>query len=820
MSLAVTEKQNSKAGRHALRTTRNRVRSCLLSWEIYPILLVAAFLRLYRLDTTEFAYDQSVLYRLAYDAVHYGLIPVTSNSGSIFAMHPPLAIYFLMLPVLFSADPLWAAVMTALFNVVAVLLTYFFTRRYYGRLAAIVAASLFATAETSIVFSRFIWQPTLLAPFVVLFLFALFWGVVERRQGWLFPALLLLGVMYQLHEITLVLAVPLFVALLLAPWRALRLRDVMLALVFLLIIFAPYLIWEAYTKFADIQTLLRLTKEHAHIDDKALTYYIRFLNSYYYDDRFLRSTYYDPAGSASSLVFKLLPLLTWTRQILLLLLLGGFAAAVIVVLRSGGKSSKGDKETITEEAVTGKQTYRATSTIQGDYQSTATTMVSPTIHRMFPSISSFCSRLWDWWLVLRTNPQKCGLIVLLAWQIVPVLILSSHSATVHLHYLLMILPGPFILIGFVVVSIIAWLRERASGSVWRVLRCGTYIVTVLILIVQLVGSTASLIDKVNGINNHIFGYNDLGSLQHAISQADQVALQHHLSRVFISVSEANNSQVAMPFLAQQMHTPVTLFDPSGCLVLPDAKDGPAVYLFRSTDKITPVLLSRFTTATLIDQPPLLGTTPFQLYIVKPIPQSTPAPIGKAFVNQLQLLEAQAQLLSSAATTGSPSFRGNSPSRRPSFHPPSRRGEVHPRPLSQGGPLWSPALPQQNGNPTSILATRWTLLHNEPAKAFTTYTYSMRAHTQLPGAAYMRTDCMLTSIHAGDQLVTTFALPQVSGTLASISITSQFLTMSPETFSQGSLHFETFNMQSTSTTLQTEDGSGVMSLAGIAPYPLS
>jgi len=270
---------------------------------------------------------------------------------------------------------------------------------------------------------------------------------------------------------------------------------------------------------------------------------------------------------------------------------------------------------------------------------------------------------------LRTNPQKCGLIVLLAWQIVPVLILSRHSATVHLHYLLMILPGPFILIGFFVANIIARLRERASGSVWRVLRYGTYVVTVLILIVQLVGSTASLIDKVNGINNHIFGYNDLGSLQHAVSEADQVALQRHLSRVFISVSIANDSQVAMPFLAQQMHTPATLFDPSGCLVLPNAKDGPAVYLFRSTDKITPVLLSRFATATLIDQPALLGTTPFQLYIVTPIPQSTPVPTGKAFVNQLQLLEAQAQLLSSAAIPASPSFRGKPPFPPPTVLPP-------------------------------------------------------------------------------------------------------------------------------------------------------
>ncbi len=718
MSLTVTEKQSSKTARDAHHTRRNRVRSWLLTWEIYPIMLVAAFLRLYRLDTTEFAGDQSVLYRLAYAAVHYGLIPVTSNSSSIFAMHPPLALYFLMLPALFSTDPLWAAVMTALFNVCAVLLTYIFTRRYYGRLAATIAALLFATAETSIVFSRFIWQPTLLAPFVLLFLFALFWGTVERRQGWLFPALLLLGVMYQLHEITLVMTVPLLVALLLAPWRTLRLRDVVLAFVSLVLIFAPYLIWEANTKFADIHTLFGLASAHAHIDSKALTYYVRFLNSYYYDDRFLGSSFYDPIGSASSVVFKLLPLLTWTRQILLVFLLGGFVTAAVIILRTTGKSSQ---------------------------------------------IMLFLSRLRDWWRGLRADPRRCGLLVLLVWQIVPVMILSRHSATVHLHYLLMILPGPFILIGFFIAGIIAWLKQHESGRMWRGLRCGTYAITVLILIVQLMGSTASLIDKVHGINNHIFGYNDLGSLQHALREADQVALQNHLNRVFISASTADDAQVAMPYLAQQMRTPATLFDPSHCLVLPKAQDGPAVFLFRSTDQSAEGLLSHFTIASLVDQPPLLGTAPFQLYIATPNPQSTQASPGKGFVNHLQLLDAREQ--------------------------------------------------QLNSGPTAVLATRWMFLRSEPANAFATYTYIMRANTGQPGAGDIRRDCMLTSIQAGDQLVTTFPLPRGP---ASIRITSQFMTTAPYTFSQGVLHFETYNLRSATTSLQTADGSGVITLSDAAP----
>src|SRR5947209_6508585 len=350
MSLTLPERQATRARNTARYKLQAMIPSWLLAWEIYPIILIASFLRLYRLDTTAFSGDQSMLFRMAYDAVHHGLIPATSNGSSISTMHPPLTIYLLMLPALFSANPIWAAVMTAIFNVIAILLTYLFTRRYFGRLAATIAAMLYATAQTTIIFSRFIWQPTLLAPFTAIFVFALFVGVVERRKGWLFLALVLLGSMYQLHELTLLLAVPLFVALLLAP-GTIRLRDLVLALVFLLLIFAPYLVWEVNTKFADLHTALGLARGHAQIDTKALTFYQRFLNSYYYDERFLGSSYYDPTGSASSLVFKFLPILTWSRQILVFLLLGGFAIAGAVV----GLRSKISQTAIGEGPSTGEE---------------------------------------------------------------------------------------------------------------------------------------------------------------------------------------------------------------------------------------------------------------------------------------------------------------------------------------------------------------------------------------------------------------------------------------------------------------------------------
>lgn len=69
------------------------------------------------------------------------------NIASIGIFSPPAIIYALMVPAAFSANPMWGAVLTALLGIASVLLTYFLTRQYYGRLAAILASFLYATAS-------------------------------------------------------------------------------------------------------------------------------------------------------------------------------------------------------------------------------------------------------------------------------------------------------------------------------------------------------------------------------------------------------------------------------------------------------------------------------------------------------------------------------------------------------------------------------------------------------------------------------------------------------------------------------------------------
>src|SRR6266852_7689953 len=601
ISLKPSKKTNTESpsppGSNRLRTWFLRLLSFIDStWEVSLILLVAGFLRFYQINTTELDEDQAKLYRLAYDAVHHALLPVTSNVASIGISNPPGVIYFFMPLAALSSNPMWGAVLVGVFTTAAAVLTYFFTRRYYGRFAGTVDALLYATAAGPLNYARFIWQPNLMPPFVVLFMFALFRGVVERRKGWLWPALVLFGILYQMHPTTLLLGVPLLVAVALVP-GTLRWRDLFLACFLLLIIFLPYIAWEVFTGFADIHGIFTLTNQHAHFDTQAIHFYRYFL-----------APYDNLPDNIHSVVRSLAPLLPWLTAAMLLLTLGGFVTAGLSFLLSGEEQSQ-------------------TSTVEGSGS----------------VVQKSLAVVLEWWKSLQAAPYQCGLLLLLVWQIVPLLILSRHAISLHSQYFFMFMPGPYILICFMLAKMAEYVRTH--GGKWTSSRYVTYAIACLVIVAQLVVSTAAVIDTSSGyFDDRSFQpypyHNDLSSMQHALNEADQLAQQRHLSSVYITTDYA--TQTALRYLPEQMQTPTTLFDAASCLVLPNPADGPAVLLVGPYDGLTNALLNQFASAMLVDSPVRPGGAPYRLYVVTPNAGQGASHDG--FVQNLQLLDGRAQHL--------------------------------------------------------------------------------------------------------------------------------------------------------------------------------
>jgi len=386
----------------------------MATWEVYAIVLIAAFLRLFHIEVTDFDYDQANIFRMAYGALHHGWLVATANGASIPILNPPAIIYLLMLPAALSANPLWAAVMVAVSAVAAVLLTYIFVRRYFGRLAGTFASLLFATAGRAVFYSRFSWQQNFIPFFLMLFLFALFAGVVERRKGWLFPAILLLGLLYQLHATTSLLVAPLLVALCLSP-DTVRWRDLVYSILSLLVLYFPYLLWEFSVHFADVQVLVAQSRLPSHIDGSAFNYYL-----YYFSPYATPFTYGEPFTNTRSVLYAFYPLLSWLRPLLTMLIIVAAVTASVQVFWAP-RSFWSEQALSAGSATIGK-------------------------------------RLYTWWQQLRETPYRCALLILLTWQVIPLLSLSRHSVPIYPHYLIVLMPGQYMLIGILLAQTVEWLR--------------------------------------------------------------------------------------------------------------------------------------------------------------------------------------------------------------------------------------------------------------------------------------------------------------------------------------------------------------------------
>jgi hypothetical protein len=696
------------------RAWRFWLRVLLLSWELYPLIIVASFLRLYWINSAGFDIDQANVYQMAYDAVHHGMLVATANYSSLGTLNPPAVVYLYMLPAAFSADPLWGTVVMALIGIASVLLTYFFIRRYYGRLAGTIAALLYATMTTFVAYSRIIWNQNLLIVFAPLFIVMLYRGVVERRKGWFVPAVFLLGLMIQFHSSSGLLVVVLLVAIVLAP-GTIRGRDLLWAGLALLFLYSPYLLWELHSKFSDLLILWHALKQPSHIDDQALLYYQSNLAGY--------------IPVKGSLVYALASLIEWTNNLLVLVLILAvlmvFAQVLWPILRESQKL------------------------------------------REARTFASFWRQVRAWWNDLRADTYRCGLLILLIWQVVPLAILSRHSFPVYSSYLIFFMPGPFILIALLLTRVVQWLRQfKRWGQVGRY---ALYGLIILVIVLQGASSLGYSVDLARGtLSDGHYGldfHDKLSDLQNAFAEADQLVQQRHLKHIYVSMYADHYHMASISYLAEHNQIPTTVFNDT-CLVLPNPADGPAVFLEGPYDGITDTLLTHFAPVTLINEPFRPGGAPFKLYIVN---AQTTTPAGPAtFPQQLQLLDTRQITYQSAP--------------------------------------WA--------------VTRWSILRSAPMSYQTSYAYTLsnladgKKHTH-------DQPCLLTSMQAGDQLLSAFPLNNGGQTLTSLDIRVETSTISALIWTPASsldplrITFETGGINTSQIDiLQTADGSNQI----IIPVP--
>lgn len=668
----------------------------LKHWEIYVVIFLAIGLRCYHLETSQYDYDQALMYRMAYDAVHHGLWPVTDSTASLGFANAPGLLYFLMIPALFTANPLAGTILTSVLACISVVITAIFTTRYYGRLAGFLATALYATAATAIFYSRFLWQPNMMFPFLILFMFACFWGGVERRKGWFFPAVLLLGILYQTHGTTLFLGVPLFIALLSAP-QTVRWRDVGLSLLGLGVLFLPFLLWHFYTHFHDLQIILQQTAQTVKVDNHSFLSYRYMISPYNYDN---------PPMNRRSYVKRFMPYTSWLYHAIFYLVVAALVIALVVgvvlwvrAVRYGWKMN--------EQGLARKGVMRI-------------------------------------WQRVVPPPETTGLLMLICWQVLPVVATIKHSAPIYPHYLLMVLPGPFILIAYLISRLVLWL-QRVPRLPRLALTGLCYGAMVVLILAQTLAGAASVLDRVKGYYND-WGpsqyYNDLSSIQHALREADRLATVRHRTRVLIGADFS--MRMMMFYYSEHMQHPTTVFTVDRCFIQPAATDGPAILVMPPYND-TGNALVRHNGAKLLEVISRLGGNPFALYEMQPAPVTT-MPALSTFGQDVQILHSQAVY------------------------------------------LWKTSR-------APLLLTGTEVLHEQKPAYATRYSYrfsgqaiSNQQQTSLDAT------CTVNALHAGDHLFSYSSLPsQKQTTPLSLSLHIQTYREEPETPWYGPFHLETHRL---------------------------
>jgi 4-amino-4-deoxy-L-arabinose transferase-like glycosyltransferase len=166
---------------------------------IAGILVIAAVLRLARLDLMEFKSDEAKVTMMVVDGLKGGGLPTRGLMSSVGIPNPPFFIYLMMIPGLVSFDPIFLARFIALLNVAAVFFCYWFGRRIFNDRVGLVSALFFAVSPWAVIYSRKIWAQDCLPLFSLLVIGGLFELCVNKDRRWFLPTALAAAMMPGIH---------------------------------------------------------------------------------------------------------------------------------------------------------------------------------------------------------------------------------------------------------------------------------------------------------------------------------------------------------------------------------------------------------------------------------------------------------------------------------------------------------------------------------------------------------------------------------------------------------------------------------------------
>ena len=152
------------------------------------ILLLAAFLRLYKIDQyMEFLGDQGRDVVIISDFLKKGNLFFIGPQTSIGNMYLGPYYYYLLAPALLLANfsPIGPAVFVALIAIATVALIFFVSRLWFDTNTALIASLLYAISPVAIKYSNFSWNPNIMPFFALLFVYFISQAIFNHKYRYL-----------------------------------------------------------------------------------------------------------------------------------------------------------------------------------------------------------------------------------------------------------------------------------------------------------------------------------------------------------------------------------------------------------------------------------------------------------------------------------------------------------------------------------------------------------------------------------------------------------------------------------------------------------
>jgi len=178
-------------------------KSILLICSFIFVVILSAFFRLQNLDVIEFKADEGVNLFLASRPIFGHPFPPIAIISSAGIPNPPFFNYLLFPIVYVTLDPKTISFVIGSINSLAIGLLFLLVYRYYGFLTALFSATLIALSPWSILFSRKIWPPDFILPFMVGILLAVHKIAKDEKDFFWLPYTVLSLFLIQLYHPTI-----------------------------------------------------------------------------------------------------------------------------------------------------------------------------------------------------------------------------------------------------------------------------------------------------------------------------------------------------------------------------------------------------------------------------------------------------------------------------------------------------------------------------------------------------------------------------------------------------------------------------------------